>query len=95
MVLLVVFMAGGAADDASGIALNLPKVGGRNLTGKETSLNISVDSEGYYYIGMEEIPGRQNCRPVTAVRGNPKSTSLFRLIPSTPVRAGDQVDGDA
>ena len=41
MVLLVVFMVA-APLMTSGIALNLPKVGGRNLTGKETSLNISV-----------------------------------------------------
>ena len=54
MVLLVVFMVA-APLMTSGIALNLPKVGGQNLTGKETSLNISVDSDGFYYIGKEEI----------------------------------------
>lgn len=46
MVLLVVFMVA-APLMTSGIALNLPKVGGQNLTGKETSLNISVDSDGF------------------------------------------------
>ena len=54
MVLLVVFMVA-APLMTSGIALNLPKVGGQNLTGKETSLNISVNREGVYYIGKDEI----------------------------------------
>ena len=48
-------------------------MGGRNLTGKETSLNISVDSEGYYYIGTEEIPADRIVAKVTAVReANPE-----------------------
>ncbi len=72
MVLLVVFMVA-APLMTSGIALNLPKVGGRNLTGKETSLNISVDNEGYYYIGTEEIPADRIVAKVTAVReANPE-----------------------
>ena len=61
MVLLVVFMVA-APLMTSGIALNLPKVGGQNLTGKETSLNISVDSDGFYYIGKEEIPAEKIVR---------------------------------
>lgn len=72
MVLLVVFMVA-APLMTSGIALNLPKVGGQNLTGKETSLNISVDNEGYYYIGTEEIPTNEIVAKVTAVRNaNPE-----------------------
>ncbi len=67
MVLLVVFMVA-APLMTSGIALNLPKVGGQNLTGKETSLNISVDSEGAYYIGTEEIAAEQIVAKVMAVR---------------------------
>lgn len=55
MVLLVVFMVA-APLMTSGIALNLPKVGGKALEGKETSINVSVDKEGYYYIGESEIP---------------------------------------
>ena len=55
MVLLVVFMVA-APLMTSGIALNLPKVGGKALEGKETSINVSVDKEGYYYIGETEIP---------------------------------------
>lgn len=67
MVLLVVFMVA-APLMTSGIALNLPKVGGQNMTGKETSLNISVDSDGYYYIGKEEIPDDKIVAKVQAVR---------------------------
>lgn len=55
MVLLVVFMVA-APLMTSGIALNLPKVGGKALEGKETSINVSVDKDGYYYIGESEIP---------------------------------------
>jgi len=43
-------------------------VGGQNLTGKETSLNISVDSDGFYYIGKEEIPAEKIVAKVMAVR---------------------------
>lgn len=72
MVLLVVFMVA-APLMTSGIALDLPKVGGKNLTGKETSLNISVDSQGYYYIGQDEIPAEEIVERVTAVReANPE-----------------------
>ena len=55
MVLLVVFMVA-APLMTSGIALDLPKVGGKNLEGEDTSINISVDKEGYYYIGQTEVP---------------------------------------
>ena len=43
MVLLVVFMVA-APLMTSGIALNLPKVGGKAFEGKETSINISIDN---------------------------------------------------
>lgn len=55
MVLLVVFMVA-APLMTSGIALDLPKVGGKAMEGEETSINISVDKDGYYYIGETEIP---------------------------------------
>ncbi len=72
MVLLVVFMVA-APLMTSGIALNLPKVGGQNLTGKETSLNISVNSEGAYYIGKDEIATDKIVAKVLAVRNaNPE-----------------------
>lgn len=65
MVLLVVFMVA-APLMTSGIALDLPKVGGKAMEGEETSVNISVDKEGYYYIGeTESRPTRllTNSRP--------------------------------
>lgn len=58
MVLLVVFMVA-APLMTSGIALDLPKVGGKAMEGEETSINISVDKEGYYYIGEVEIPAEK------------------------------------
>ena len=44
MVLLVVFMVA-APLMTSGIALDLPKVGGKALSGDDTSVNISVDKD--------------------------------------------------
>lgn len=67
MVLLVVFMVA-APLMTSGIALDLPKVGGKNLTGEDTSINISVDKEGYYYIGQTEIPADKIVDKVKAIR---------------------------
>jgi len=67
MVLLVVFMVA-APLMTSGIALDLPKVGGKNLTGEDTSINISVDKEGYYYIGKTEIPADKIVDKVKAIR---------------------------
>ena len=58
MVLLVVFMVA-APLMTSGIALDLPKVGGKALEGEETSINISVDKDGYYYIGKTEVPAEE------------------------------------
>lgn len=77
MVLLVVFMVA-APLMTSGIALDLPKVGGKNLTGKETSLNISVDEAGYYYIGKEEISADEIVAKVKAVRdANPEISVII------------------
>ncbi len=67
MVLLVVFMVA-APLMTSGIALDLPKVGGKNLTGEDTSINISVDKDGYYYIGKNEIPADKIVDKVKAIR---------------------------
>ena len=67
MVLLVVFMVA-APLMTSGIALDLPKVGGKALAGKDTSVNISVDKEGYYYIGKTEIPQDQIVDKVKAIK---------------------------
>jgi biopolymer transport protein TolR len=67
MVLLVVFMVA-APLMTSGIALDLPKVGGKNLEGQDTSINISVDKEGYYYIGQTEIPADKIVAKLNAIK---------------------------
>ena len=68
MVLLVVFMVA-APLMTSGIQLNLPKVGGKNLTGESTSVNISVDQEGQYYIGKKVVPDEEILPRLTAIKG--------------------------
>ena len=74
MVLLVVFMVA-APLMTSGIALDLPKVGGKAMEGEETSINISVDKEGYYYIGETEIPADKIVEKLNAMRAeNPELT---------------------
>lgn len=75
MVLLVVFMVA-APLMTSGIALDLPKVGGKALEGKETSINISVDKDGYYYIGKKEIPADKIVAKVKAIRGENTQASV-------------------
>ena len=67
MVLLVVFLVA-APLMTSGIALDLPKVGGKNLEGQDTSINISVDKDGYYYIGQTEIPADKIVTKLNAIR---------------------------
>lgn len=68
MVLLVVFMVA-APLMTSGIALDLPKVGGKALSGDDTSVNISVDKDGYYYIGKTEVPAEEIVGKLQAIRG--------------------------
>ncbi len=68
MVLLVVFMVA-APLMTTGIAVNLPKVGGKSLEGKDTSITVSVDKEGYYYIGENEIPQDKIIEKLQAIRG--------------------------
>lgn len=75
MVLLVVFMVA-APLMTSGIALNLPKVGGKALEGKETSINISVDKEGYYFIGEKEIPADKVVEKLNALTEANKDLSV-------------------
>ena len=75
MVLLVVFMVA-APLMTSGIALDLPKVGGKALEGEETSVNISVDKEGYYYIGQTEIPADKIVEKLKAIRGENAQLSV-------------------
>ena len=75
MVLLVVFMVA-APLMTSGIALNLPKVGGKAFEGKETSINISVDKEGYYYIGKTEVPADKIVAKVKAIKGENSEATI-------------------
>ncbi len=75
MVLLVVFMVA-APLMTSGIALDLPKVGGGTLNGKETSLNISVDKDGLYYIGQSVIEPDTVIDKIKAIKGENKDISI-------------------
>jgi len=75
MVLLVVFMVA-APLMTSGIALDLPKVGGKALEGEETSVNISVDKDGYYYIGETEIPQDEVVAKLMAIKGENASLTV-------------------
>ena len=67
MVLLVVFMVA-APLMTSGIALDLPKVGGKAMEGEDTSVNISVDKDGYYYIGETEVPADKIVAKLNAMK---------------------------
>ena len=75
MVLLVVFMVA-APLMTSGIALDLPKVGGKAMEGEETSINISVDKQGYYYIGETEIPADKIVDKLRAMTAENKTLSV-------------------
>ena len=75
MVLLVVFMVA-APLMTSGIALNLPKVGGKAFEGKETSINISVDKEGNYYVGKTKIAADRIVAKVKAIKGENSEATI-------------------
>lgn len=75
MVLLVVFMVA-APLMTSGIPLDLPKVGGGTLNGKDTSINISVDKNGIYYIGQSEIEPDTIIDKVMAIKGENKDVTI-------------------
>jgi biopolymer transport protein TolR len=75
MVLLVVFMVT-APLLTTGLAINLPKVGGKNIEGNDTSLNISVDKEGYFYIGKDQIPANKIVKKILAVRASNPQISI-------------------
>lgn len=68
LVLLIIFMVA-APLMTSGIALDLPKVGGKALEGDDISVSISVDKDGYYYIGENEVPQEAIVDKLTAIRG--------------------------
>lgn len=69
LVLLIIFMVA-APMMTTGIPLDLPKVGGKNLTGEDTSINISVDKQGYYYIGKSEVPSTKMVEKLKAITNN-------------------------
>ena len=75
MVLLVVFMVA-APLMTSGIPLDLPKVGGGTLNGKETSINISVNRDGIYYIGQSEISPDTIIDKIVAIKGENKDVTI-------------------
>lgn len=75
MVLLVVFMVA-APLMTSGIQLDLPKVGGKNLEGNNTSINISVDKDGHYYIGETIIDDDEIIDKLTAIKGENDTLSV-------------------
>ncbi|MDD4557178.1 MAG: biopolymer transporter ExbD [Alphaproteobacteria bacterium] len=75
LVLLIIFMVA-APLMTTGINLDLPKVGGKNLTGEDTSVNISVDKEGYYYIGKNEVPADQVVAKLKAILENNKELTV-------------------
>lgn len=75
MVLLVVFMVA-APLMTSGIPLDLPKVGGGMLNGKDTSINISVDKDGHYYIGQSQIEPETIIDKIKAIKGENKDVTV-------------------
>lgn len=75
MVLLVVFMVA-APLMTSGIPLDLPKVGGGTLNGKETSINISVDKDGAYYIGQSVIEPESVIDKIMAIKGENNDVTI-------------------
>lgn len=75
MVLLVVFMVA-APLMTSGIPLDLPKVGGGTLNGKDTSINISVDRDGIYYIGQSAIEPDTIIDKIIAIKGENKDVTI-------------------
>ena len=57
----------------SGIPLDLPKGDGRQIEGKEKTLDIGVDAQGKIYIGTDEVKMDKLVSKVTAiVAENPK-----------------------
>ena len=47
----------------------MPKVGGKALSGETTSVNISVDTEGRYYIGKNVIQDDEILDKLAAIKG--------------------------
>ena len=54
----------------------MPKVGGGTLNGKETSINISVDKNGGYYIGQSRIAPETIIDKIKAIQGENKDITI-------------------
>lgn len=76
-VLLAVFMVT-TPMMTNGIDLELPNAGTTVLTGTDHAMQISVDSAGRYYIGMEQMPVDDVVKRAVAMRGeNPNLTIVI------------------
>ncbi|MFI3241180.1 MAG: ExbD/TolR family protein [Alphaproteobacteria bacterium] len=75
MVLLVIFMVA-APLMTTGIKLELPKVGGKELATDDTSINISIDKDGLFYIGKTEVPADKIIAKLNAIREANKDVSI-------------------
>ena len=51
----------------SGIPLNLPKGDGKQIEGKEKTLDIGVDSGGQIYIGTEKVKKEELIKKIQAI----------------------------
>lgn len=51
----------------SGIPLNLPKGDGKQIEGKEKTLDIGVDSVGQIYIGTEKVKKEELIKKIQAI----------------------------
>ena len=76
-VLLAVFMIT-APMLTSGIDLDLPQAGHSALTGDDRALQISVDREGRYFLGTNQLTTEEVVRRATAMRfENPQLTIMI------------------
>lgn len=76
-VLLAVFMVT-TPMMTNGIDLDLPNAGTTVLTGTDHAMQISVDSNGHYYIGTMELPVDDVVARAVAMRGeNPNLTIVI------------------
>ena len=75
LVLLIIFMVA-APLMTSGISLDLPKAGGKSLSGDDTSINVSVDKEGYFYIGKDEVSQEDIIEKLKAIKGTNDELSV-------------------
>ena len=76
-VLLAVFMVT-TPMLTTGIDLDLPNAGNSVLSGNDHAIQISVDSQGHYYVGETELSRDDAVKRVVAMRGeNPDLTIII------------------